>query len=665
MKLTETKPVERSLASPDAKETATVVVDNALNILEFVGHTGLYLQLPPGKVSFNLRTMTRPGLQHSIFSAINECRQGHGPIQRRGVRLRVTEGAKKVNVEVKRLKDQPFECPIFEISFEDVTSLPQEQRDQPGDETSGRPAAEAAIAKTAGKARRHAKIGLLQQQLLNTKENLNAIVQDREITLRKLVESNCALETTATELEAANAELQDYNDELGTTNDELQAALAQRDAAEAETVRKELEKQVQHAEKLKSLGVLAGGIAHDFNNLLAAVIGFADLALENLPADAPARRHIEEVVTAGERAAELTRQMLAYSGKGRFEPRVLDLHEVVAKLDSLMRAAVSKKAVLRYDLAEDLPAVKADASQIQQVLMNLVTNASDAIGKNDGVINVKTAVMAADRDYLDQTCLLSQRGSNEELPEGDYVYLEVRDTGYGMDGDTIGKIFDPFFTTKFSGRGLGLSAVLGIVRGHGGAIRISSEPWSGTTFRVLFPCSKKAAKKSKRPPTTFSALRGHGTILVVDDEEDVRKMATRTLERHGFSVVTATDGRDAVEVFRSSGDMIDVVLLDLTMPHMDGEETSLELRRIRPDVKIIFSSGYHEQDAIQQLDGQQRAVFLQKPYRSKKLVGLVHAVVEHGALGRGRLGDEAAQDRSQDAAKRNPEQKRLSPKTIR
>ena len=529
--------------------------------------------------------MIHPGLQHSIFSAINEVREGHGPIQRRGVRFRGTEGAKKVNVEVKRIKDHLFQGPTFQISFEGVTSLPQEPGDQPGDETSGRPAAEAAIAKTAGKPRRHAEIDVLQQQLLNTKENLNAIVQDREIALRKLIESNYALETTATELEAANAELESYNDELGTTNDELQATLAQRDAAEAETVRKELELQVQHAEKLKSLGVLAGGIAHDFNNLLAAVIGFADLALENLPADAPARPHIEEVLTVGERAAELTKQMLAYSGKVRFEARVLDLHEVVVKLDSLMRAAVSKKAVLRYDLAEDLPAVEADASQIQQVLMNLVTNASDAIGKSDGVINVKTAVMAADRDYLAQTCLLSQRGSDEELPEGDYVYLEVRDTGCGMDRDTIGKIFDPFFTTKFSGRGLGLSAVLGIVRGH-------------------------------------------GTILVVDDEEDVRKMATKTLEKHGFSVVTATDGRDAVEVFQSSGDMIDAVLLDVTMPHMDGEETSIELRRIRPDVKIILSSGYHEQDAIQQFVGQTGTVFLQKPYRSMKLVELVHEVLD-------------------------------------
>jgi signal transduction histidine kinase len=627
MKSTETESAERSSASPDANETTAVVVDNALNILEFVGHTGPYLQLPPGKVSFNLRAMIRPGLQQSIFSAIDEVREGHGPIQRLGVRFRVPEGAKKGNVDVKRIKDTPFECPIFQISFEDVISLPLEQGAAQEDKGSRHPAAKAAIAKTAGKPRPYAEIGVLQQQLLNTKENLNAIVQDREIALRKLIESKYALETTATELEAANAELEDYNDELGTTNEELQAALAQRDAAEAETVRKELKIQVQHAEKLKSLGVLAGGIAHDFNNLLAAVIGFADLALEDLPADAPARRHIEEVVTAGERAAELTSQMLAYSGKVRFEARVLDLHEVVAKLDSLMRAAVSKKAVLRYDLAEDLPAVEADASQIQQVLLNLITNASDAIGKGDGVINVKTAVMAADRDYLDQTCLLSQRGSDEELPEGDYVYLEVRDTGCGMDGETIGKIFDPFFTTKFSGRGLGLSAVLGIVRGHGGAIRVWSEPRSGTTFRVLFPCSKKAAKQSKRPPTMFSALRGHGTILVVDDEEDVRKMATKTLERHGFSVVTATDGRDAVEVFQSSGDMIDAVLLDVTMPHMDGEETSIELRRIRPDVKIILSSGYHEQHAIQQFDGQTGTVFLQKPYRSKKLVEVVHAVL--------------------------------------
>ena len=462
---------------------------------------------------------------------------------------------------------------------------------------------------------------MLQQQLIGTKENLKAIVQDHERTLRKLIDSNYALETTATELEAAYTELEAYSDELATANDELETALAERD--EAENARKNLEKQVQHGEKLKSLGILAGGIAHDFNNLLAAVIGFADLALEDLPAESRSRRSIEEVVAAGERAAELTRQMLAYSGKGRFEVRVLDLSQVVAELDNLMRAAVSKKAVLQYDLAEDLPDVEADASQIQQVLMNFATNASDAIGETDGTITVKTAVMAADRDYLSQTCL------DDELAEGDYVFLEVRDSGCGMDRDTAGKIFDPFFTTKFSGRGLGLAAVLGIVRGHGGAIKVSSQPGSGTTFRVLFPCSKKAAKKSQSTSTSFNAQRGHGTILVVDDEEDVRKMATKMLERHGFSVVAAKDGTDAVEVFRNSGDMIDAVLLDLTMPHMDGAETSRELRRIRPDVRIILSSGYHEQDAIRRFDGQQRAVFLQKPYRGKKLVQVVHAALEH------------------------------------
>jgi len=379
----------------------------------------------------------------------------------------------------------------------------------------------------------------------------------------------------------------------------------------AEEERQELQNQIQHVQKLESLGVLAGGIAHDFNNLLMAILGNANLALEELSPTSPARQNIMAIEKAARRSADLCRQMLAYSGRGKFIVQPLRLDELVREMTHMLEISISKKAVLKYNFGANVPAIEADATQVRQVIMNLIVNASEAIGDRSGVISMSTGAMLCDRPYLTEIFL------HENLAEGLYVYLEVADTGCGMDADIQAKLFDPFFTTKFTGRGLGMSAVLGIVRGHRGGIKIYSEPGRGTTIKVLFPAreavmgSRPAERSDSLPPP--GDIRG-GLILLVDDEETVRAVGKQMLERLGFTVLTAADGREALEIFRQQPAKIDCVVLDLTMPHMDGEEAFRELRRIRSDVRVLLSSGYNEQDVTQRFVGKGLAGFIQKPY---------------------------------------------------
>ena len=385
---------------------------------------------------------------------------------------------------------------------------------------------------------------------------------------------------------------------------------------------KNLEAKLQQAQKLESLGLLAGGIAHDFNNLLMGVLGNAEIALLELPPESPARGELKNITTAALRAAELTKQMLAYSGKGKFVVQALNLSKLVEEMPHLLQVSISKNVVLKYNVAGNLPAIEADAGQIRQVVMNLISNASEAIGEKSGVVTVSTGLMEADRSYLSKTYL------DENLPEGCYVSLEVADTGCGMDEQTRQKIFDPFFTTKFTGRGLGLAAVLGIVRGHGGALKIDSEPNRGSTFSVLFPASRQAAEESVGPSATEQEWRGSGVVLVVDDEETVRIAAKRILEIRGFTVLTAEDGREALKIFRSRADEIVAVLLDLTMPHLGGEATFRELLRIRPDVRVVLSSGYNEQEITSRFAGKGPAEFIQKPYGVRLLGEKIRQVLE-------------------------------------
>jgi signal transduction histidine kinase len=382
----------------------------------------------------------------------------------------------------------------------------------------------------------------------------------------------------------------------------------------ADEERRNIESKMMQTQKLESLGVLAGGIAHDFNNLLMGILGYADLAMLEIPKTPPAAQYIAEVENATRQAAELCKQMLAYSGKGRFVLERLLLHEVVEEMVQLLRVSISKHAVLKLDFAPDLPTIEADRSQIRQVVMNLVINASESLKDKSGVISLVTGIMGCDDEYLADTVLA------DELTDGQYVYLEVSDSGCGMDAETKSKIFEPFFTTKFTGRGLGLAAVLGIVRGHRGAIKVYSEPGRGTTVKVLFPAVFGKPKLTPSFATVVDASWADGLVLVADDESSARTVTKLFLEKAGFRVLLASDGHEAVEVFKAHSDEISAVILDLTMPGMGGEEVFRELRRIRPNVKVIVSSGYNEAEVTPRFAGKGLAGFIQKPYKFTVLV---------------------------------------------
>ena len=378
--------------------------------------------------------------------------------------------------------------------------------------------------------------------------------------------------------------------------------------------RRALEAKVQHAQKLESLGVLAGGIAHDFNNLLVGILGNASLALMDLPEDSPLRELVADIETTALRAADLTKQMLAYSGKGRFIVNTVDVNLLVKEMAQLLQTVISKKAALRFNFANDLPSVEADATQLRQIVMNLITNASDAIGGDDGTITLRTGTCDATRELLKSSYV------DDELPVGRYAFIEVEDSGCGMDADTVERIFDPFFSTKFTGRGLGLAATLGIVRGHRGTIKVESTPGKGTTFRILLPCTAvsraDSAQSAARRPQRF---RGSGAVLVVDDDETVRAVAQHMLERSGFTVITARDGAEGVALFESARDRIALVLLDLTMPTLGGEEAFRAMRQRRPDVRVVLMSGYSSQELASRYGSEGMAGFIQKPFRVEEL----------------------------------------------
>jgi len=405
-------------------------------------------------------------------------------------------------------------------------------------------------------------------------------------------------------------------DDLGITATDISA----RKRAEEERLR--LERQVQHDQKLESLGLLAGGIAHDFNNLLVGVLGGTDLALGQIPRSSPVRPLLEDVAKAARRAAELANQMLAYSGKGRFivEPR--DISELVHDMFKLIEASVPKKIRLAYELDETLPAAEVDVTQIRQIVLNLVINAAEAIGKETGTISLTSGSLHCTREYLTQVYL------GDEAAEGVYVYLQVEDTGSGMEDGAVQKIFDPFFTTKSTGRGLGLAAVLGIVRGHQGGINVESRTGEGTKITVLFPACEKTALSRTKDSAEQDQWIGHGTILLVDDEEAVRTVTSSMLRKLGFDVLLAENGREGVDVFRQHATEIALVLLDLSMPKMNGDEAFREIRLIKNDARVILSSGFTEQDVKSQLAAAGVAGFIQKPYRLRELTQKLRHVID-------------------------------------
>jgi PAS domain S-box-containing protein len=378
------------------------------------------------------------------------------------------------------------------------------------------------------------------------------------------------------------------------------------------TERSRIEEQLRHTQKLESLGVLAGGVAHDFNNLLTGILGNSSLALENVGPNNPNRALLEEVMRAAERAADLTRQLLAYAGKGRFVMHTLDLSDLVREISGLVQTSLPKQAQVRLQLSDGLPGIDADPGQLQQIVMNLVINGAEAIGPEGGSVLVRTGVQEVDSHYIS-----TMSSAGESLKPGRYVTLEVHDTGAGMDEATLAKIFDPFFTTKFAGRGLGLSSVSGIVRAHHGAMKVYSKPGQGTTFKVLFRASANPVPHVTRP--VKRELNGAGTVLIVDDEEIVRVTAKHTLERYGYRIMVANDGVTALEAYRDQLELISLVLLDLTMPMMNGEETLRRLQIMNPNVKVLLSSGYNEVEAVQRFAGKGLAGFIQKPYTAAGL----------------------------------------------
>jgi signal transduction histidine kinase/ActR/RegA family two-component response regulator len=419
------------------------------------------------------------------------------------------------------------------------------------------------------------------------------------------------------ELEAARDELVRQAAVLTATNARLTREMTER--AASDEARRAIEAKVLEVQKLESLGVLAGGIAHDFNNLLVAIMGNAGLALLDLPEGSPARASIIDVEIASRRAGELARQMLAYSGRSRFQIEPVEVSELVRELLTLLQVSIGKGVILRLDLPQEPVVVDADAAQLRQVVMNLVINAADAIGQRSGTVTIRLSRLAATAEYL------ADVHPEAGLEPGHYAALEVSDTGIGMDQATQSRIFDPFFTTKFTGRGLGLAAVLGIVRSHGGALRVYSEIGHGSTFRVVLPLSASSPQPSVA--AEGRGWRGSGTILVVDDDPMVRSVARRLLESFGLTVHVAASGPEAIERVRATPAAVDAVLLDMTMPELSGPEVLARLRAIRPDLAVVLMSGYHEDELAAEV-GAGISGFIQKPFTPAELANRMRAALE-------------------------------------
>jgi PAS domain S-box-containing protein len=376
----------------------------------------------------------------------------------------------------------------------------------------------------------------------------------------------------------------------------------------AQEARSRLEAQVQHTQRLESLGLMAGGIAHDFNNILTGVIGNTDLALQSVASGSSAHAHLERVISATKRAAELTGQMLAYAGKSSLRQETFDLNALLDEMTELVKVSVPKKIAFRAELLAQPASIRANRAQIGQLVMNLITNAAEAVGDGPGSVLVATR--------------------NRKDDGRDWVALTIRDTGRGMDPKTLARMFDPFYSTKGPGRGLGLAAVQGIVKSAGGELSVESAPEEGSTFEVVFPSAPESMRVSPAVASAEDGFTGTGTLLVVDDEPLVRSVARVLLESAGFDVVEAANGLEAVELYRARAAEIRAVLLDVTMPGLGGVEALKRIREVDPRARVILSSGYDERDTIAQLDRDQGVEFLQKPYRARTLLKKLRTVLE-------------------------------------
>lgn len=386
--------------------------------------------------------------------------------------------------------------------------------------------------------------------------------------------------------------------------------ITERNRAEAERLM--LERRMFETQKLESLGVLANGIAHDFNNLLAVILGNAELALLDLDPDSPLRSTIQIIARTSQHAAALTRQLLDYSGKGQLLIERLNFNDVIKDMTALLHTSIGKGVHLQLRFGGDLPDINADATQLRQVLMNLVINAAEAIHDGTGTITITTKL-------IQLVVPSTETWLGADLHSGSFVMLEVADTGCGIDEATINKIFDPFFTTKFTGRGLGLAAVLGIVRGHGGALKVQSKPNHGTLFTVLLPCAEPVPYPDKEAPHLPSPGQITGTILVIDDEEEVLATVVEMLQRMGLRVFCASNSQSGIALFQAYAHTLDAILIDLTMPQFNGEHIAHIIRQIRPELPIMLMSGYSQELAPRCCTNLQATGFLQKPFTPTEL----------------------------------------------
>jgi nitrogen-specific signal transduction histidine kinase/CheY-like chemotaxis protein len=376
---------------------------------------------------------------------------------------------------------------------------------------------------------------------------------------------------------------------------------------------KQTEEVIRQKQKLESVGLLAGGIAHDFNNLLVGIMGGASFALQSVQKTHPAYDMLETVSRASERAAHLVRQLLAYTGKGAAPVECVNLSELVKDTSDLVRATIPRSVQVIVDVDPRLPKVETNEAQMQQLLINLIVNAAEAIGDAPGIVRVRVTLREIDASWVERNVL------GYRISPGQYAEIEVTDTGCGMDSETQARIFDPFFTTKFTGRGLGLSAVQGIVRSAHGSLQVTSAPGAGTTFRILLPVTKANAFAAPGSITEARAPES-ARILVIDDEQLVRDVVTKALPPHGYTVLAAEDGQQGIHIFKREAAALSLVLLDQSMPGMSGTQVLEKLKEIAPDVPVVIASGYSETEMARQFHGLPAVGFLEKPFTSAALV---------------------------------------------
>ena len=443
------------------------------------------------------------------------------------------------------------------------------------------------------------------------------------LTVTRIREQATALQENNQQLWTTQHTLQDQAAELVRLNEELMAEIMERERTEAI---------LRQQQKLESIGLLAGGVAHDFNNLLTSVIAQSSLALLKMADDDPNRRHIEKTVASAQRAEDLTRQLLAYAGKTNFRIEPLDLNKLITQSTGLLDTLIQQRAIIKLELSDDLPTIESDRGQIQQVLMNLVMNASEAIHNEASSHRTNGTIVIATRPFTISPTIENEFVFDNPPTALGYVCLEVRDNGAGIAPDVQERVFDPFFSTKEKGHGLGLSAIMGVVRGQHGGIQLESTPGKGTTFRILLPASTQPTEMHGTVRDLPAVTYPSGTVLVIDDEATVRESVTDILATAGFETMTANSGNHGLHIFREHMRDIDVVLLDMQMPGIDGEETYRQLCAIDGNVRVIFTSGYSDAKLSKRLPAVHAAEFLPKPYTIDNLLSKISTAIAEKAL---------------------------------